>query len=90
MRALVALTVGMGVLIVAGVAVIGLTIVKRMNGAPVSLADVVLSEPAGTHIGAVSAAGDRVAVVLSGGGPDRVVIWDVAHGRVGGRLSLGR
>ncbi len=91
MRALVALVIGMGVLIVAGTAVIGVTIVKRISaGGGVAAAAVVLDEPAGTRIMGVGPAGDKVAVVLSGGGPDRVVLWDVARGVAVGRLRLAR
>jgi hypothetical protein len=91
MRALMALVIGMGVLIVAGTAVIGVTIVKRMSaGGAVAGVPLVLDEPAGTRIVSVGGAGDKVAVVLSGGGPDRVVLWDVARGVAVGRLRLAK
>jgi hypothetical protein len=86
MRGLIALTVAMGVMIVAGVLVVGVTIMHRMGGAggPV---DTVLDEPAGTHMVAVGSDGGRLAVVLSGGGPDRVVLLG-PDGAVVGRVAL--
>ncbi len=88
MRGLVALVVLMGVMIVAGVAVIGVTIAHRMAGGSIP-ANVVLDEPAGTRMVSAGAAGDRLAVVLSGGGPDRVVLLSAA-GTVVGRVALKR
>jgi hypothetical protein len=88
MRGLIALTVAMGVMIVAGVLVVGVTIMHRMgaggSGGPV---DTVLDEPAGTHMVAVGSDGGRLAVVLSGGGPDRVVLLGPG-GAVVGRVAL--
>jgi hypothetical protein len=91
MKALVALVVAMGVLIVAGVAVVAVTIMHRMghpaNASAATAAVSVLAEPAGTHIGGISAMNDRLAVLLQGGGADRVVFVD-SQGQVVGRLSL--
>ncbi len=84
MRAMLVLVVGMGVLIVAGVAVVAVTIVSRMGGHGTIPAAVALAEPAGTHIAGIAAMGDRLAVLLQGGGPDRVVVVD---GRGGVRLA---
>ncbi len=90
MRGLVALVVGLGILILAGFAVIVVTVVHRMNGASTApLADVVLAEPAGTHIASASLAGGRVVAVLQGGGADRIVVVDLASGRRVGRVVLG-
>jgi hypothetical protein len=89
MRALLALTIVMGVLIVLGTATIAVTVVHRMGtAAPRALAGGVLDEPAGTHIVSASAYGDRLAVVLQGGGPDRVVIIDPVTGHSIGRITL--
>jgi hypothetical protein len=91
MRALLALTVVMGVLIIAGVGVVAVTIIHRMGGtAAHALAGGVIDEPAGTHIQSVSAYGDRLAVILQGGGPDRIVLFDPVSGRSLGRVSLTR
>ena len=91
MRALLVLTVVMGVLIVAGVGVVAVTIMHRMGGAsPHALAGGVLDEPAGTHILGVTAYGDRLAIVLQGGGADRIALFDPVTGRTLGRVALAR
>jgi hypothetical protein len=93
MRGLLALVVGMGVLIVAGVAVIGVTIVHRMTAPPpmrTEAASAMLDQPAGTQIVSVAGLGDRLAVTLRGGGPDRVVILDAASLRPLGQVALAR
>ena len=88
MRGLVALVIGMGVLIVLGTAVVIGTIVRRLSAPPAPAAEVVLQEPTGTHIAAASEAGNRLTAVLQGGGPDRVVVIDLASGRRLARVSL--
>lgn len=87
MRALKILTATMAVMIVAGVVVIGVTIMHRLNG-PTAAAPTALDEPAGTGIAQVSADGDRVVLLLRGGGPDRVVLIDARSGAVLGRTAL--
>lgn len=84
MRGLKILVVVMGVMIVAGVAVMIAVIAQRLGGGGAGsvAADAVLQEPAGTHIVGSSFAGDRLALQLQGGGPDRVVVVDVRTGRV--------
>ncbi len=77
MRGLLTLVIGMGVLIVAGVAVIGVTVAHRLThiavpvGAP---SNIVLDEPTGTQIAGVAGLGDHLAVMLHGGGPDRIIL----------------
>jgi hypothetical protein len=91
MRALQAAVVFMGVLIIAGVATIAVVIVQRMSGAGQgAAAQAVLDEPAGTRIAGISAASDRLALQLQGGGPDRVVVLDERSGKVLARASLAR
>lgn len=91
MRVLQAAVIVMGVLIVAGVATIVVTIVTRMSGPGGGAAVLsLLDEPEGTHIAGASVAGDRVAVQLQGGGPDRVVVVDTRGGRVIARIGLAR
>lgn len=92
MRVLKALTIGMGVLILAGTGVLVAVIGHRLaapapapSGQAFALA---LDEPAGTHIAGVAALGDRLAVALQGGGSDRVVLVDPRSGAVVGRVSL--
>jgi hypothetical protein len=91
MRALQAAVIVMGVLIVAGVATIVVTIVSRMSGAGGgAVAQALLDEPAGTRIAGASVAADRVAVQLQGGGPDRVVVVETRGGRVIARIALAK
>jgi hypothetical protein len=91
MRALLTLTIVMGVLIVLGTATVAVTIMHRMGAAaPRPVAGGVLDEPAGTRIVGAAAFGDRLALVLQGGGPDRVVLFDPVSGRSLGRISLAK
>ena len=92
MRALKAAVIVMGVLIVAGVATIVVTIVQRMAGpsVPATALQAAVSEPAGSHIAGASLSGERLAVQLQGGGPDRVVVLDTRNGHVMLRFSLGQ
>ena len=79
MRVMMGLVIAMGVLIVAGTAVVAITIVGRMAPHTAAAAQT-LDEPAGTHIAGIAPIGNRMAIVLQGGGPDRVVL--VAPGAV--------
>lgn len=92
MQALKVLVVVMGVLIIAGVAVIVATIVGRAThpGAIVAGAAVSLDEPEGTHIGQTALANGALALTLVGGGPDRVVVVDLSSGRVLRRVSVSK
>ncbi len=96
MRALKIGTIVMGVLIVVGTMALIIAVARRPGGPPpfvgVGLPPVAvaLEEPAGTRIAGVSAAPDRVAVQLQGGGVDRVVLIDSRSGAVVGRISLAR
>ncbi len=90
MRMLMTAVVVMGVLIVAGVATVAVTIVTRLGAAPSAAASFVLDEPAGTRIAGVAALPDRLAVTLQGGGPDRVVVLDLRTGRVVAHAALAR
>jgi hypothetical protein len=105
MRALKIATIVMAVLIVIGTTTLIITIVRRASAPaltspvpasptaaapwPASLA-AVLDEPAGTRIAEMVAVRDRLAIRLQGGGPDRVVLIDLATGAVAGRISLVR
>ena len=85
------ITVLLGVLIILGTTVVGVTIVKRMSepAAPTQAA-VTLDEPAGTRIAAIAATQDRLALHLQGGGPDRVVLLDPRTGARTGSIVLAR
>jgi Family of unknown function (DUF6476) len=90
MRFLKWLTIVMGVLIVVATTVLVVLITRRIGGvamAPPPSA-VLLDEPAGTRIAAIASVGDRLAVQLQGGGPDRVLLVDPHTGVVGGRIGL--
>ncbi len=89
MRAMLAAVIGMGVLIVLGVAVLVVTVVRRLSSVPVEVG-MVLDEPSGSHMQGVTAAGDRLAVLLQGGGPDRIVLLDPRSGQIVGRVALPR
>ena len=91
MRALKILTIVMAVMIVAAVVVLGVTIMRRMNGpaaGPGFAAQAVLDEPTGTRIVGIAGLQDRLAVQLQGGGADRVLFLDPRTGQVLGRATL--
>ncbi|MBV8456319.1 MAG: hypothetical protein JO122_06860 [Acetobacteraceae bacterium] len=93
MRGLIALTVGMGLLILIGTAVLVVVIIERATAPaakPAVAFAVTLDEPAGTRIAGVAAVGGRMVVELQGGGPDRVVMMDPDSGAVMGRVGLSR
>ena len=81
MRGLQALVIGMGVLIVAGVGVLGVTVMRRISTPTVEASTRTLDEPPGTRIVSVTPVADRVGLLLQGGGPDRVVVLDPRTGR---------
>ncbi len=101
-RALLALVIVMGVLIVLGTSVLVLVVVHRLThpgsalethvrfparAGTAALAD----EPPGTRITALVRQSDTtLAIALTGGGPDRVLIWDLASGRAAAEIRLGR
>ena len=91
MRTLKVVTIAMAVMIVAGIVVVGVTIMRRLNGPPggaTFAASVVLDEPAGTRIASVAGLPDRVIIQLQGGGPDRIVFVDPRSGQPMGRVVL--
>ena len=95
MRAVKIAVAVMSVLIVVGTVVIVVTLFNRMSGpaaapaaAPVLATAAAMDEPAGTTIAGIAAVGDRLAVQLHGGGPDRVVFVDPHTATVAGRISL--
>ena len=92
MRAVKIAAAVMAVLIVLGTTVLIVTVVRRLSepAAPAMAvaAAAVLDEPAGTSIAGIAAVGDRLAVQLRGGGPDRIVFVDPRSATVAGRISL--
>jgi hypothetical protein len=83
----------MGVLIIIGSTVVVVTIVKRTTTTAETTdagAAVVLDEPAGTRIGGIAAVSSRLAVLLQGAGPDRIVLIDPSTGKEAGTIALAR
>ncbi len=94
MRTLKALVIGMGILIVAGTAMIAVMIVRRgadgsaaSGNASITPARIAL--PAGARVIETALDGDRIAlrIALTGGG-ERVVIIDARTGRRIGAVDL--
>jgi hypothetical protein len=91
MRALKILTIVMGVLILAGTAVIiGVIFHRATSSVTPASVDLALDQPAGTRIVGIAAIQDRLALQLQGGGADRVVLVDPRTGAVTGRIALSR
>jgi len=92
MRGLKIATVVMGVMILAGTGIMLTLMIKRSSSVPVVSipADLVsvLEEPSGSRIVGISVVQDRLAVLLQGGGADRVVLVDPRTGKAVGRISL--
>ncbi len=89
MRLVKVLAVVMGVMIVIGTTVVVVTIIKRAtSGPPAANIAVVLEEPAGTSIRGIAAVSDRLAVLMQGAGPDRVVLIDPRTGLRTGTIAL--
>ena len=90
MQWLKAITVGMGVLILIATTILVVMIVRRLSGpgAEPHPDALVLNEPEGTRIVGIAATGDRVAVLLQGGGADRIVLIDARTGAVVGTVAL--
>ena len=94
MRAVKIAVAVMSMLIVVGTTVLVVTVINRM-ATPAAIVVVgttaaVMDEPAGTAITGIATAGDRLAVQLRGGGPDRVVFVDPRTATVAGRISLAK
>ena len=97
MRVLKFLVVLMGVMIVVGTTTLVVLVVQRgaFSGGGSGTAhsgpiERLLDEPVGTTIARIEAAGDRVAVHLHGGGPDRVLLIDPRTGLITARVGLLR
>ncbi len=92
MRAVKIAAAVMAVLIVLGTTVLVVTVTKRLSTPAVPVmaatAAAVMDEPVGTAIVGIASVGDRLAVQLHGGGPDRVVFVDPHTATVAGRISL--
>lgn len=102
-RPLLIAVIAMGVLVVLGTTVVIVKVVKDIvsgsahgTAASSTTADTIalttnmLSQPDGSHIVNIAGVGDRLSVLVSGGGPDRVLFVDPATGHVTGQLMLGK
>ncbi len=94
-KAMLGLVIVMGLLILAGTATLIGVVVHRLSqhrpafvtlpvpvpgGAPRQ--EAIQSEPSGTRITAIARQSDTLlSIALTGGGPDRVLVWDLAAGR---------
>ncbi len=90
-RALKIAVVVMGLMIVAGTVLLGVLATRRLGGAVAggeATGTLVLDEPAGTRIVAIASAGNRLAVHVTGGGPDRVLLVDPAQMTVTARIGV--
>jgi hypothetical protein len=90
MRLLTGITAFMAVLIVLGTALLGVLIVRRLNAAAPAHGAMRLDEPAGTRLLGIAATQNGLALALTGGGPDRVVVLDPATLRERARLTVDR
>lgn len=91
LRAVKIAAVVMAVLIVLGTTTLFVMLAKRGAGsASLSQVAAILDEPPGTRIAGIAAVQDRLAVQLTGGGADRVVLLDPKSGQVAGRIALAR
>ena len=92
MRGLKIATVVMGVMILAGTGIMLTLMIKRSSSVPVVSIPTdlvsVLEEPSGSRIVGISVVQDRLALLLQGGGADRVVLVDPRTGKAMGRISL--
>ena len=102
LRALLAAVIVMGVMILLGTATLIGTVARRAMrpsgsasatvapAADATMRQLTLDQPPGTRIASVTRQSDTVlAVILSGGGrADRLLLWDIAAGRLVGRLTL--
>jgi hypothetical protein len=89
----------MGVLVVLATTVVIVKVAKDIIGGSshaaassesVTLTTNMLSQPAGSHIVTIAGVDGRLSVLISGGGPDRILFVDPSSGKVTGQLMLGK
>jgi hypothetical protein len=89
MNALKALVIGMGILILAGFAVVAVTMTNRF-GSSGGFGDVALDVPSNCTFAQSAPDRGRIIVRLSGGGAcEQVLVIDAGTGKVVGRLRIG-
>ena len=94
MRALKALVIVMGVLIVVGTGVVIVTVARRVSqvahpaAAPIAAT---LDLPTGCSVAEMTSTGDRLALRLAGDGDCRqIILVDPATGAITGHIALGQ
>jgi hypothetical protein len=102
MRAIKGLVLFLGVLLMAGLGVLGYGLYSKapMKGTPTAAASrgatspvaefgqLAVPIPAGSRIEQMVVAGERVVLRLSGGGPERILVLDPGLGKVSGGFVL--
>lgn len=102
MRAIKGLVLFLGVLLLAGLGVLGYGLYSKAPGkgtpsagasravapAVAEFGQLAVPVPAGARIEQMVVAGDRVVLRLSGGGPERIVVLDPGLGKVAGGFVL--
>jgi hypothetical protein len=95
-RPLLIAVIAMGVLIVLVTTIVVVKLVKDVVAGPatspasVTLTTTMLHQPPGAHIVTIAAVGDRLSILLKGGGPDRILFVNPGTGKVAGQLMLGQ
>jgi len=93
LRAVKIAAIVMAVLIVLGTTTLFVMLAKRgAGGGGMTQTQIaaILDEPPNTRIAGIATVQDRLAVQLTGGGADRVVLIDPQTGRITGRVALAR
>jgi hypothetical protein len=102
MKAIKALVVFLGVLLLAGLGLLGYGLYSKapMKGTPsaasggpvlpavAEFGQLAVPIPAGYRIEQMLVAGERVVLRLSGGGPERILVLDPSQGKVAGGFAL--
>ncbi len=89
MQALKILVILMGVLILAGVTVVGMTVFNRMGGGGSNFGSMALALPKGCHLIGMINAGDRLALRLGDSAECQVILFvDPRNGQQVGSLAL--
>jgi hypothetical protein len=103
MRALKTLVIVMGVLILAGMGLVGYTLIKRGMNTPASpslgaqapsaaehpYGPVEIELPQGAHVASTHTAGGRLVIELAlAGGAERVLVVDLSSGAILGTIDL--
>ena len=91
-RPLLIVVIAMAVLIFLVTTVVVVKLIKDFvtTPAPEAMTEATLRQPLGSHIVTITTVGGRIGVLLTGGGPDRVLMVDPANGRIAGQIVLSQ